>query len=675
MHSTQINPSRGFTLVEVLIVAPIIILFIGAFVGLVVNLTGNTLRLRESNNAAYNVQDAIDSMQSDADKALGFLSTTGSLAVPQGKNGTAVEIKNSETGQPDALIIKLPATTKNPIDPTASAVYTGTGACNSQNPAYTYTAVYLVINKTLYKRTILQQSAPCQTPWQRNSCNESNMAAYASICQISDEKLLENVETLDIQYYLSDTSTTALNDNASESAGAISINITVSKPVSGETVSYSGTARVSSSNLKLGSTQGDPSKGTITPTANSANPYVTDFTWSKAVNAVSYTVRYRPNAATSWTTANINVTDQSQQQYSYPVTSSARKQAAEIEVSVNTASGTYTYGTASRVIPRWNECPNISSGWDYYGTLTGDNSFNTLGYTRTVSGAVGLKGLIRGGSFGTVVCNLPVGFRPAQRIIFNAPCASSSPASCRVDINSNGDVYMTTGTGSGSNGWVSLDGIIFMTPEGTPSWQAPAFISPWQNYGNVYPNLGAWRDGLNRVWVQGLVNGGGASQGIATVPANMYPNGGSHYPISSGDRASAINVNTNGRIDSRATYYAWASTQLLYYPAGVTTNTFTSLSWPEYGGGWSPARCLKGADDIVILQGLIRNGNTAVNAQIANVSSCGSTPTMSTGKRALFSAWTPEQQGRIDMDTTGWLLSVSTNATWTSLDGIHYISD
>jgi hypothetical protein len=241
----KLNPSPAFTLVEVLVISPIIILFIGAFIGLIVNLTGESLRLRESNAAAYGVHDALDEMDTASGSALGFLTTTGTVQSPQGANNDTSAFTNTASGQPDRLIIKSAATTKSPFDPTRELVYEGSGSCSAQNPVYTYTTVFFVSGSTLYKRTILPSSpAACTTPWQKPSCEESRVASNTTTCKTSDEKLLENVEDITISYYDTPSATTPLAASEADQATSVSIDIGVAKDVAGERVEYSGSNRV-----------------------------------------------------------------------------------------------------------------------------------------------------------------------------------------------------------------------------------------------------------------------------------------------------------------------------------------------------------------------------------------------------------------------------------------------
>lgn len=240
--------STGFTLVEVLIIAPIVILFIGAFIGLAVTLTSDSLRLRERNEAAYNVQDALNEIESEASLATSFNTTTGTLTSPQGKDNATAAFTNTASSQPDTLILKSAATTKSLYDPTRELVYTGSGACDARNPIYQIWTVFFVSNGSLYKRTILPSEATCAAPWQRNTCAETHVAANPGICQTEDSKLLDSVSTFDVSYFVSSTDTTAITDSEAADANSVSINTTVSKQVAGDSFTYSGRIRITSLN-------------------------------------------------------------------------------------------------------------------------------------------------------------------------------------------------------------------------------------------------------------------------------------------------------------------------------------------------------------------------------------------------------------------------------------------
>ena len=695
------NSPRGFTLVEVLIISPIVILFIGAFIGLLVTLTGESLLVRERNVTLYDTQAALDEIENSASQATSFLQTTSgiNIASPQGKDNTAAAWTNTNgAGNPDTLIIRAAATTKNPTDPTRSLIYLGTGACDSKNPLYTYLTIYFVDDdpdsagtKALFRRTITPVYAACASPWQRGSCDASLVSANPTVCKTRDEKLLSGVAGLDVQYFVG-SSSSAVSDAQATTATDISVSLSLNKQVAGNALTYSSSSRTSSENIQSsssiegGSTSAPPANAPITRSFDETGPYPyrTTYTWSRVGNATNYTAKYRINGGTeqsqtvAQTAAGVSP--------SFYVDGTARKQTIQLtSVTVNTSAGSFSYGPtpAIRTLQRWQECDPIGA-WDNY-----DGTYNTLGFTKTSSGAVGLKGLIRSGPFGDVVCYLPPGFAPQDHLIFNATSADpngyAGNGSARVDVFPDGRIVLYAGSNAAyNNGWVSLDGIIYMTASGNPSWTSGSFASPWYfaTYGDTYSNLKYYRDTWGRAWVQGLATGNGshgASQTVGWMSAAMTPVYGSfHIQTSADNRGGAVNINGSPAIASRPSYGNYMSMQFLYYATGGLYDLALYNGWYNYSNGWSLAKCYKGVDDIVIIQGLVAGGNAAAGG-MAGVHGCGGsngTPYMSTGRRALFGAWKNwEQQGRVDLPTDGYLYPMATDPGWTSLDGIHYIAD
>ena len=83
---TNKKRSEGFTLIEVLIIAPVVVLAIGGFVSLIVSMVGDVLLTRDSNSLTFNTQRALDRIEQDIRLGTQFLTTTDSLTAPQGSN-------------------------------------------------------------------------------------------------------------------------------------------------------------------------------------------------------------------------------------------------------------------------------------------------------------------------------------------------------------------------------------------------------------------------------------------------------------------------------------------------------------------------------------------------------------------------------------------------------------
>ena len=93
--------------------------------------------------------------------------------------------------------------------------------------------------------------------------------------------------------------------------------------------------------------------------------------------------------------------------------------------------------------------PTLLNSWVNYG-----GTASTVGYMKDSMGFVHLKGLVKTGSPGTVVFNLPAGYRPGSYLRI-AIIASGTYGN--LDIQTSGDVTPTVG----SSTFTGLDGVTF----------------------------------------------------------------------------------------------------------------------------------------------------------------------------------------------------------------------
>jgi len=88
--------------------------------------------------------------------------------------------------------------------------------------------------------------------------------------------------------------------------------------------------------------------------------------------------------------------------------------------------------------------PTLLNSWvDYGGTYAG------VGYQK-VGRVVYMKGLVTGGAAGTVIFNLPAGYRPSSQMLMLTAVNATPPAG-RIDVYTNGNLL------AGTAGWVSID--------------------------------------------------------------------------------------------------------------------------------------------------------------------------------------------------------------------------
>lgn len=255
---SQNNPrsrstTTGFTLIEMLVVAPLIILLIGTMIAYLSSLTGSGLQTNTQMALAYDTQDALGDIETYGSLATSFLSSTSTLPNGQGKNSSPSN-PNDSTAFNDSsatLMMQVPATTKNPLDPARTLIYKGSSPCDPSADPLKYVLIYFVANGALYKRTIIPYptgTTGCATPYQRNTCNPDVMALASppSICQARDEKLLDNVVDIFITYYKEDGVTSTDPGQANNAQ----VDIDTSQKVADNTLEYKGSLRIRATNYK-----------------------------------------------------------------------------------------------------------------------------------------------------------------------------------------------------------------------------------------------------------------------------------------------------------------------------------------------------------------------------------------------------------------------------------------
>ena len=175
--STLRHFSKAFTVVEVGIIIPIVLVVIGAFILTIINFTTQALDARKDNAVAVEAQNALNRMADDVAGSIKFLATNDfTVASPQGVGNNTVKF----TATSQALILQTPLTASNPRTASASVdnfVYKPNSplACSDPNVANntlsTYNIVYFVQGSTIARRSMMP------TDWNGNSyaCNGANI--------------------------------------------------------------------------------------------------------------------------------------------------------------------------------------------------------------------------------------------------------------------------------------------------------------------------------------------------------------------------------------------------------------------------------------------------------------------------------------------------------------------
>ncbi len=257
----------GFTIVEMLVIAPIVILTIGAFITVIVSMTGEVLSTRSSNVLAYDIQNALNRIEEDIRASTTYLAANSitPLVSPQGYDNAIADFANvddSVTPKGNMLILKTFVTTGNPLSPTSGPVYLANqpnacGSTQNQNTPMMMNIVYFVKNNALWRRSIMPAdylTAGCSTPWQQPSCTTVPASGF---CKAQDVKLIDGIDASNFTVeYFDKASDTVANGVASNTAKTITerndtlkptttvgVSINVTKTAAGREISQSGTIR------------------------------------------------------------------------------------------------------------------------------------------------------------------------------------------------------------------------------------------------------------------------------------------------------------------------------------------------------------------------------------------------------------------------------------------------
>lgn len=254
MRSTSAaTNASGFTLIEMLIIAPVVILAISGFVALMVNMVGDVLTSRDNATLAYNSQDALDRIEQDTRLSLQFLTTTGSLTSPQGSNnnftGTSAFTNNANT-----LILSTLATDSNPTNNGRRLLYYANqpnvcGTLQTYNTVFSTQTIYFIKDSSLWRRTIVPDYnfnaspnsqtlcvTPATTVWQQNSCSPGYTATR---CQTNDAEVMKNIASMDVKYFNSPGSTSEIGSGNAGAATTIEVTLTGQKVTAGRTFTNS----------------------------------------------------------------------------------------------------------------------------------------------------------------------------------------------------------------------------------------------------------------------------------------------------------------------------------------------------------------------------------------------------------------------------------------------------
>jgi competence protein ComGC len=695
-HSLQ----QGFTLIEMLVIAPIVVLAIGAFLTVIISMTGEVLSSRGANTLAYNVQDALNRIDQDVRLSTTFLATnniTLTAGEAQGYNNDATNFTNVGGTSGRSLILNSLATNDNPTALTSGLVYLtdkpNTCASNrvQDNTPMSINIVYFVKDNTLWRRTIMPSnyaagtSVYCSAPWQQPSCAPGYTAVF---CKTNDIKLVEGIgETgFRLQYFTSANATsanaTASNTAASvpargtalQSLSTVSVSIIASQNIAGRDVERSGTLR---------STRLDTNASTIanyvpptTPVAPTlsgsvSTPTSVVYTWPKVDGAETYTFQYNLNGG-SWQTPITN-----QNVNTYTVDAGHNNVTVNARVTATNTAGTSGYGTNTTTVPLW-VTPVLLNSWNDYGS-----TFAGARFTKTSEGVVVLSGAIKRTSSvvaGEALFQLPEGYRPNARQLYAT--ITSSNAQSRVDIEADGMVRVQIGNAA----YLSLDGIKFIPTATTAlSFTALPMVNSWVNYdAGDHQQAGYTKDSLNRTFLRGLIKSGSttAASLISSIASTYTSPSYLHLPVvRNGGFGMMSPAQTNASYPGAGLQFK-SGTNGYFSIEGMFYNTYTgwttiatptpttNWTWFSSAGIYATPAYIKASDGIVSLKGLITGGTATSESVITTLPA-----TYRPSKRLMFEVANNSAVGRVDILENGQVRIISGGNTWLDLSNIHFMGE
>ncbi|HMH69873.1 MAG TPA: hypothetical protein VK502_00585, partial [Candidatus Saccharimonadales bacterium] len=343
-----------------------------------------------------------------------------------------------------------------------------------------------------------------------------------------------------------------------------------------------------------------------------------------------------------------------------------RNDTVSVSIKAKNSTGTSPAGLAAATIPPWYACP-LQNGWNDFGA-----QFAPASYTKTNTDIVMLKGIIKDGTTtgDTVVCTLPVGYRPTARIMFQV-ASNNGPA--RVDVFPTGEVAINFA----NNAWLALDTINFVASTASYPWTPLPRSNGWLNFDSGFSQIQSNIDSLGRVHVQGLLKSGTNTDPttVATLPVGSQSPQFSFIPAAGGGGTFNYTViNNNRTISTKGVVNSpvWYSIQSMFYPASFGSWNPLTLqnSWTLFDPAYSTPQYAKGTDGIVKVKGMIKSGNTGAGIVIANL------PVGYRPKETLLIhsvAW--GAYARVDVQPNGDVTAQGVNSGWTSLDAITFIAE
>ena len=197
MISTKHN-NQGFTLVELLIVCPILMVVIAILMNFIFNQYGQLLVQNSAINLEVQSSGILSNIKKDIEPSNAFLKSTNAQLVDSFAPSGGWLANNSGS----VLIISSAASTAKPESVDSQPVYVNKNGCSPENQKILndildYNIVYFVSGSKLYKRIVTNTtSSVCGSNYLKQTCPEEQ---YSIDCP-KDIMLTDQLASFQVQY-------------------------------------------------------------------------------------------------------------------------------------------------------------------------------------------------------------------------------------------------------------------------------------------------------------------------------------------------------------------------------------------------------------------------------------------------------------------------------------------
>jgi type II secretory pathway pseudopilin PulG len=237
MRPMSTKNQRGFTLVEVAIISPVMILIAISIVAILITLVSSTIQPNTRSLIMQQEEKAFESIENDINNSAGLLSSLPANF----SDGSASDYASPPSG---TTVIRVQTYDQiiNPNDSSGTKIipaFKDSATCSNitdlgPSNIVPVVAVYFVRDNTLFRRTLTDTTVPatCGTKLAKQTCQSSEDIALVRV---------DNLSAFSVVYYTGITNDVVTTDPTV--AKSARITITAASEAAGDTIQYTSSLR------------------------------------------------------------------------------------------------------------------------------------------------------------------------------------------------------------------------------------------------------------------------------------------------------------------------------------------------------------------------------------------------------------------------------------------------